>query len=76
MMDIRIGIVNAPREVGLELAEDTTVDDVKAAIDAAVTAGTGLVWLTDRKGRQTGFPADKIAYVEIGDRDDQRIGFS
>jgi len=76
MMDIRIGIVNAPREVGLELPEDSTIDDVKATIDAAVASGAGLVWITDRKGRQTGFPADKIAYVEIGNIDDQRIGFS
>ena len=75
-MDIRIGIVNAPREVGVELAEDSTVADVKALVDAAVSAGTGLVWLTDKKGREVGFPADKIAYVEIGSPEDQRIGFS
>ncbi len=75
-MDIRIGIVNAPREVGIEMPEDSSVDDVKATIDAAVAAGGGLIWLTDKKGRQTGFPADKIAYVEIGSADDQRIGFS
>ena len=75
-MDIRIGIVNAPREVAIELAEGSSIDDVKATIDAAVAAGSGLVWLTDKKGRQSGFPADKIAYVEIGDSEDQRIGFS
>lgn len=76
MMEIRIGIVNAPREVAIELPEDATIDDVKATIDAGVTDSSGLVWLTDRKGKQSGFPADKIAYVEIGDSDDQRIGFS
>lgn len=76
MLDIRIGIVNAPREVGIELPEDSSIDDIKATIDAAVAAGAGLVWLTDRKGRQIGFPADKIAYVEVGSADDQRIGFS
>ena len=47
-----------------------------ALIDAAVAAGAGLVWLTDKKGREVGFPADKVAYVEIGSSDDQRIGFS
>lgn len=76
MMDIRIGIVNAPREVVLELPEDASLESVKATINAGVNAGAGLVWLTDRKGRQTGFPADKIAYIEIGRADDQRIGFS
>jgi hypothetical protein len=75
-MDIRIGIVNAPREVGIEMSDDSSVDDVKAIIDAAVAAGKGLVWLTDKKGRETGFPPEKIAYVEIGSDEDQRIGFS
>jgi hypothetical protein len=75
-MDIRIGIVNAPREVGIEMPDDSSPKDIKAMIDAAVSAGAGLVWLTDKKGREVGFPADKVAYVEIGSSDDQRIGFS
>ena len=75
-MDIRIGIVNAPREVSLELADDATIADVKSTIEAAVSAGSGLVWLTDKKGREVGFPADKVAYIEIGSPEDQRIGFS
>ena len=75
-MDIRIGIVNAPREVGIEMPDESSPEDVKAMIDAAVSAGAGLVWLTDKKGREVGFPADKIAYVEIGAAEDQRIGFS
>lgn len=76
-MDIRIGIVNAPREVGIEMSDDASADDVKSAINAALAAGESLVWLTDKKGRETGFPADRIAYIEIGNPgDDQRIGFS
>jgi hypothetical protein len=75
-MDIRIGIVNAPREVGIEMPDDSSAADVKAMIDDAVAASAGLVWLTDKKGREIGFPADKVAYVEIGSSEDQRIGFS
>ena len=75
-MDIRIGIVNAPREVGIEMPDESSPEDVKAMIDAAVSAGAGLIWLTDKKGREIGFPADKVAYVEIGSSEDQRIGFS
>ncbi|MFB0902725.1 MAG: DUF3107 domain-containing protein [Acidimicrobiales bacterium] len=75
-MDIRIGIVNAPREVGIEMPDDNSAADVKAMIDDAVAAGAGLIWLTDKKGRELGFPADKVAYVEIGSSEDQRIGFS
>lgn len=75
-MDIRIGVVNALSEVKLEMAEDSSPDDVKAMIDAAVGGG-GLVWLTDKKGRQTGFPIDRLAYIEIGTAgDEHRIGFS
>lgn len=76
-MEVRIGIVNSPREIGVEMEDGSSIEDVKAAIDAAVAAGAGLVWLTDKKGRQTGFPADRIAFVELGNpSDDQRIGFS
>ena len=75
-MDIRIGIINAPREVTIEMAETTTIAEVKATIDEAVSSGAGLVWLTDRKGRETGFPPAAIAYVELGVGSDQRIGFS
>ncbi len=75
-MDIRIGIVNAPREVGVERPDDSSVSDIKAMIDSAVSTGAGMVWLTDKKGREVGFPADKVAYIEIGSAEDQRIGFS
>lgn len=75
-MDIRIGIVNALSEVKLEMSDDTSIDDVKSLIDTAVAGGGGLVWLTDKKGRQTGFPADRLAYVELGTNDNARIGFS
>ena len=75
-MEVRIGILNAPREVALDMADDTSADELKAAVEAGV-AESSLVWLTDRKGRQTGFPGAQIAYVEIGTSgDENRIGFS
>ena len=75
-MEVRIGILNAPREVTLDMDDDTSADEVKSSVEAGV-AGATMVWLTDRKGRQTGFPGAQIAYVEIGAAgDDNRIGFS
>ena len=74
-MDIRIGILQAPREVVIELADGTSIDEVKTSVNAAVAAGDGLVWLTDKNGHQTGFPAAKLAYIEIGGGDEPRIGF-
>ncbi len=44
-------------------------------MDAVLKDG-GTLWLTDRKGRQVGVAAEKLAYVEIGSPDDgRRIGF-
>ena len=75
-MEITIGVTYTPKEIKLELAEGAKADDVKASIDAATSAEDGMLWLEDKKGRQIGVPADKIAYVEIGSDDANRpIGF-
>lgn len=74
-MDVRIGVSQTAKELEIELPEGADADAVKADLDAAL-AGESTFWLTDRKGRQVGVPADKIAYVEIGSPDDaRRIGF-
>ena len=75
-MEITIGVTYTPKEIKLELAEGAKADDVKASIDAATSAEDGMLWLEDKKGRQIGVPADKIAYVEIGsDAANRPIGF-
>lgn len=75
-MDLRIGVTHAPRELALELADDTDRAAFRAQVESAVAAGDGVLWLTDRKGREVAVPADKIAYVEVGaPGDDHRIGF-
>ena len=74
-MDIRIGVTYSPKELDIELAEDADPTTLKADIEKSLANG-GIVWLTDRKGRQVGVPADKVAYVELGRPDaDHRIGF-
>jgi hypothetical protein len=73
-MDVKIGVVYTPKELLIELSG--AADDVRATIDAALTAKQPLVWLTDSKGRRVGVPTDKIAYVEIGSDDSApKIGF-
>jgi hypothetical protein len=73
-MDVKIGVVYTPKELLLEV--DGAADDVRGAIDSALTAKQPLVWLTDTKGRRVGVPTDKIAYVEIGSDDAaNKIGF-
>ncbi|HEV7888332.1 MAG TPA: DUF3107 domain-containing protein [Acidimicrobiales bacterium] len=75
-MEVRIGVTYTPREIELEFGEDVDRDALVKQIDAAV-GGEGMLWLTDRRGRQVGVPAAKVAYVEITGRDDERrVGFS
>ena len=74
-MDIRIGVTYSPKELDVELPEDVDPAVLKADIEKSLGDG-GVLWLTDRKGRQVGVPADKVAYVELGRPDaDHRIGF-
>ena len=74
-MDVRIGVTQAPRELSIEV-DDSERDAVKAAVDAALSGATDMLWIADKRGRDTGVPSAKIAYVEIGSADgDRRIGF-
>ena len=74
-MDVRIGVTDARRELELELPDDTDRDELKAKVAAALAADAEVLWLTDRKGRDVGIPAAKLAFVEIGSADGRSIGF-
>jgi hypothetical protein len=74
-MDVRIGITQAPREIEVELA-DTSADELAAKVDTAVTKGSGMLWLTDKRGRRVGVPAAKLAYIELDTgAETRRVGF-
>ena len=74
-MDVRIGLTQTPKELEVQLDDDADAASLREQVDAALAAGSTL-WLTDRRGRQVGVPAAKLAYVEIGSPDDaRRIGF-
>ncbi len=74
-MDVRIGVSQTTKELDIELEDDADTDAVKADLDKAIAEDTTF-WLTDKKGRQVGVPAEKIAYVEIGaPESSRRIGF-
>ena len=74
-MDVRIGVTQAPRELNVEVADDDR-DDLRARVEAALSGATDVLWITDKRGRDVGVPATKIAYVELGTADgDRRIGF-
>ena len=76
-MDVRIGVTYTSKKIDVELGEGADAAAIRADIEAALANGDGVLWLTDKKGRQVGVPAAKVAYVEIGaPGDERRIGFS
>ncbi|HUB72305.1 MAG TPA: DUF3107 domain-containing protein [Acidimicrobiales bacterium] len=75
-MDVRIGITQAPREIEVELAESTSADELAATIERAVESASGMLWLTDKRGRRVGIPAAKLAYIELDTgAETRRVGF-
>jgi len=75
-VDVRIGVTYSPREIDLQLADDTDRDALHKLVEEVLT-GEGVLWLVDRNGREVGVPSKKIAFVEIGsDRENRSFGFS
>ena len=75
-VDVRIGVTFSPREIELELADDADGDALRSQVEGAIAGGQGVLWLTDRKGRQVGVAVDKLAWIELGTGTDKgRIGF-
>jgi hypothetical protein len=75
-VDVRIGVVQSPREIEVELPEGADADKIAAQVEAAVSSENGVLWLTDRRGRRVGVPSTRIAYVEVNaTSDDRRVGF-
>ena len=72
-MEIRIGILNAPRELSFET--DEAASEVNGKIAAAISSGTPLLELTDNKGAQYLIPVGGIAYVQLGAEETRRVGF-
>lgn len=74
-MDVRIGLTHTPKELEVHLEDDADPADLRQQVEKVLADGSTW-WLTDRKGRQVGVPAEKLAWVEIGSpADDRRIGF-
>ena len=75
-VDVRIGITQTPKELEVEMPDDTDRDKVVEDIEKLLKTGDGVLWLTDRKGRRVGVPVVKVAYVEVGaPASERRVGF-
>ncbi|MHB1208978.1 MAG: DUF3107 domain-containing protein [Acidimicrobiales bacterium] len=71
-MDIRIGIVQSMKELEVELPDDADHDQIMQEVEAALESEK-VLWLTDRKGRRVGVPAQRIAYVEFAKSASERV---
>ena len=74
-VDVRIGIIQAPRELDIELSDTESQDALIAQIEKSLSEGEGVLWLTDKRGKRVGVPAARIGYIEIGAPDSRRVGF-
>jgi hypothetical protein len=72
-VEVKIGVKGAARELSLESAQSS--DEIAAAVKAALADTGGMLVLVDEKGRQVLVPVDKLAYVEIGEQVERRVGF-
>lgn len=72
-MEVKIGVQHAPREITLE--SDQSASEVESAVAEALTGKTSLLTLVDEHGRKVLVPADRLAYVEIGEPAGRRVGF-
>ncbi len=72
-MEIKIGVQNAPREIALESTQNRA--EVEQAVADAIKDGTTLT-LSDDRGRLFVVPAAGIAYVELGEPVERRVGFA
>ena len=75
-MDVRIGVTHTPKEIDVELPSDADRQEIRRAIEVAISDDAAVLWLTDRNGREICVPGEKIAYIELGSPEtERRIGF-
>ena len=72
-MEVKIGVQYASRELVLESGQSP--EEVEEAVSAAIRSEMGLLALQDEKGRRVLVPVNKLAYIEIAESEQRRVGF-
>lgn len=72
-MDIRIGIINGPREISFETTQSAS--EIEKIIADALESSAKFFKLTDEKGSVYIVPLDSFGYIEIGSETSRRVGF-
>lgn len=72
-VEVKIGVTDSPRELTFNSAQTPT--EVEQQVADALAKDSGVLALTDEKGRRFLVQNSRIAYVEIGAADVRRVGF-
>ncbi|MFF4545397.1 DUF3107 domain-containing protein [Streptomyces sp. NPDC001435] len=73
-MEVKIGVQHAPREIVLESGQNA--EEIERLVSEALAGKTQLLSLEDERGRKVLVPADRLAYVELGEPTVRKVGFS
>lgn len=72
-MEVKIGVQNVARELSIE--SDQTAAEITATVRAALGDPSGVLALTDNKGREVLVPVTSLAYIQVGESEIGRVGF-
>ncbi|MFM8599171.1 MAG: DUF3107 domain-containing protein [Mycobacterium sp.] len=73
-MEVKIGVSDSPRELAFNSSQTPT--EVEDLVRTALAGkDSGVLSLTDEKGRRFLVQTSKVSYVEIGAADSRRVGF-
>ena len=73
-MEILIGIRGNKNLLGFDV--DMSENELMAKVNEALASDHGVLDLTDTKGQRTLVPAHALAYVQIADKTERRVGFA
>ena len=73
-VDIRIGIINNPRELTIQSAQ--TLGEIEQGITDALATENGTLRLEDEKGHVFVVASRNLAFVEIGQEKSRKVGFA
>jgi hypothetical protein len=67
-------VQHAPRELVVETSQP--IQDIEAAVVAALAGKSPVFSLTDDKGRKVFVSVERLSYVELGEPESRRVGFA
>ena len=71
-MEVKLGVIYSAKEIVLESSRKSS--EIEKDVADALKIG-GVLSLTDEKGRVVLIPIEKLAYIEIGEPTERRVGF-